>query len=730
MIQLYGKGGSAVKHRPTIGIVTAYASGYAESEIIKGAAEVLLSRGCTAIIISNLLNFSDSTDVTGEQQIYDLVRAEALDALLILTESFSDEKQKQQLAQTVKNLNLPVIAAGAELAGFPPERCFYLNTDDAADMESLTAHLIAAHGFRSIDLLTGYPDSEPSQRRREGYLRALGAYGIPAEPQRIHYGDFWFDSGIALAERYIRGELPMPEAVVCASCYMAYGMLRTFAAAGIRVPEQITVVSYDYSEERILYRPLLTCYRRARRELGRSAAEAALCMIAGEKPQISEPPRGEIIHGRSCPCTCGLPEYDSELLAAQKRHDREFLTIFNGMELALADSRRLEDYCSILGRDQWMLTDAAALWLCLRTNWYDLSAEPEQTVSCRCITPWLDNTPFTAGADDLSWLPDMSAAFYCLPLFLKRHYMGYAVLQYNAPLCYDDFLRYWLKTASLALENLRMKSDLHYLLHCQNMSDHTDSMTGLYSEKGIRQLYGSFTETGERDCFMTVMQTGLFERTAEPMRQEQRIGIIRRTTDDLRTLCRDAAIMARTDSGAFVFLFSGGDAEQICGAITAALLQSTDYITEYGVDSFVCAYARCDGRSYDAVYADCCEQNRVQTEAIRSRRDSYRYKQLSALRNAVWSAPTDTFQPFDPAQAAALDADTFRHSYKKCFGISFQKDRIHARLCKCKYLLLTTAMTTTEIAELCGYSDTKFFLHQFSKFTGTTPQRYRRIFEK
>lgn len=713
-----------------IGIVTAYASGYAESEIIKGAVEVLQARGCTAVIISNLLNVTESTEATGEQQIYDLVRADALDALLLLTESFSDEKQLQQLAQTVNNINLPVIATGAKLENFPAEHCCYLNTDDTADMEALTAHLISVHGFRSIDLLTGYPDSEPSKRRREGYLRALSTYGIPAEQQRIHYGDFWFGSGIALAEQYIRGELPMPQAVICASCYMAYGMLRTFAAAGIRVPEQITVVSYDYSDERILYRPLLTCFRRARRALGRSAAEAVLCMIAGTEPPAFEPPRGEIIHGRSCPCTCELPEYDSELLAAQKRHDREFLTIFNGMELALADSRNLEEFCSILGRDQWMLTDAAALWLCLRTNWYDLTASQEQTVSCKCVTPWLDNTPFTADTNDLSWLPDAPAAFYCLPLFLKRHYMGYAVLQYNAPLCYDNFLRYWLKTASLALENLRMKSDLHYLLHCQNMSDHTDSLTGLNSEKSIRQLYGSFTATGERDCFMAVMQTGLFEGTAEPLRQEKRIGMIRRTADDLRALCKDAAIIGRTDSGAFVFLFSGGDAEQICGAIRAALLQSSDYIAEYGVDSFVCAYARCDGRSYDSVYADCCEQNRVQTEEIRSRRDNYRYKQLSALRNAVWCAPLDTFQPVDPAQATSLDADTFRHSYKKCFGISFQKDRIHARICKCKFLLLTTTMTATEIAELCGYSDSKFFLHQFSKYTGITPQRCRKIFEK
>ncbi|MBQ8121947.1 MAG: helix-turn-helix transcriptional regulator, partial [Ruminococcus sp.] len=68
------------------------------------------------------------------------------------------------------------------------------------------------------------------------------------------------------------------------------------------------------------------------------------------------------------------------------------------------------------------------------------------------------------------------------------------------------------------------------------------------------------------------------------------------------------------------------------------------------------------------------------------------------------------------------------HSYKKCFGVSFHKDRINARLAKTKQLLLTTELNTTQIAEICGYSDSKYFLHQFSKETGMTPISYRKAF--
>ena len=41
---------------------------------------------------------------------------------------------------------------------------------------------------------------------------------------RIIYGDYWMTSGEKLADEYITGARPLPQAIACANDYMAYGL--------------------------------------------------------------------------------------------------------------------------------------------------------------------------------------------------------------------------------------------------------------------------------------------------------------------------------------------------------------------------------------------------------------------------------------------------------------------------------------------------------------------------
>ena len=70
----------------------------------------------------------------------------------------------------------------------------------------------------------------------------------------------------------------------------------------------------------------------------------------------------------------------------------------------------------------------------------------------------------------------------------------------------------------------------------------------------------------------------------------------------------------------------------------------------------------------------------------------------------------------------------FRSVYRQCFGISYNKDCINARLMKARYLLLTTAVSVYGAAVSCGYSDEKYFARIFGKNTGCSPMEYRKRF--
>ncbi|MBQ8959642.1 MAG: substrate-binding domain-containing protein [Ruminococcus sp.] len=716
--------------RTTIGVVTACASNYPERETISGIIARLQERGCDTAVFSNIYNFGENgLELLSEHRIYELIRSRDISGLILLTESFADVRLKKMVADLIGETDLPVIAAGARLPEFPEERCVYINTDDSGDMELLTSHLIEAHSCTSIDLLTGPSQSEVARLRTEGYIRALKRHGIPVQQERIHCGDFWTDSGSELAQGYISGQFPLPEAIVCASCHMAFGLLSSFVTAGIKVPEQVTVVTYEYSDERILYSPLLTSLRRARRELGEEAAERICMLLNGQDLPEFSPPPGELICGRSCTCPCDYEHYISDLTYTQRQRENIFFTVFNTMEQRFVDCRNIEEFTRIISEYQWMIRDSETVYLCLLKDWYDLSSGSADGVVCHCVTPWAGKAPFEAEKLELSAFfadTDQPAAYYFVPIFLRTHIMGHAVLRYSKPIGYDSFLHHWLKTVAVALEYLRMKNDLRSLLMCQDLSETRDSLTGLYSEMGLRYVYGTISEVSGGGCIMAVLRVCLFEESSADSRR--RISAVSSAAEAVKSLCTSPNIAGRISEDTFVCLLQSGTEELAADALTALLLQQSSYLKACGVSSFVCSAEKCSGRSFSEVLESCREKNSSAAAELKKRRSAFRYKQLSGVRQRIYLSPGSTFEPEDLASLASCEPDAFRHSYKKCFGASFHKDRINARLSLAKQLLLTTDMSTTQISELCGYSDSKYFLHQFSKETGLTPISYRRAF--
>ena len=44
-----------------------------------------------------------------------------------------------------------------------------------------------------------------------------------------------------------------------------------------------------------------------------------------------------------------------------------------------------------------------------------------------------------------------------------------------------------------------------------------------------------------------------------------------------------------------------------------------------------------------------------------------------------------------------------------------------------KYLLISSGMSISSIAEKCGYNNEKYFMQQFRLITGMTPNMYRKL---
>lgn len=98
-------------------------------------------------------------------------------------------------------------------------------------------------GYRRFAFLAGN-DTLDTRERFDAFQDVLKQNGIPFNRDFLLSGDFRDKSGVRAANLLmLTGQLP--QVLVCANDNMAAGAMRTFQAAGLRVPEDIAVTGFD-----------------------------------------------------------------------------------------------------------------------------------------------------------------------------------------------------------------------------------------------------------------------------------------------------------------------------------------------------------------------------------------------------------------------------------------------------------------------------------------------------
>lgn len=102
-----------------------------------------------------------------------------------------------------------------------------------------------------------------------------------------------------------------------------------------------------------------------------------------------------------------------------------------------------------------------------------------------------------------------------------------------------------------------------------------------------------------------------------------------------------------------------------------------------------------------------------------------RYDELLMVRNHIYDYPQKDWSINMISDFVSLSRSTVQHEYKKAFGVSITRDIIEARISRAKHYLISTELTLAEIAELCGYSSTAFFIRQFKTTVNKSPTEFR-----
>ncbi|MGC9443027.1 LacI family DNA-binding transcriptional regulator [Streptomyces sp. WG5] len=163
----------------------------------------------------------------------------------------------------------------------PSPEVMSVGTTNWAGAYEATAHLLDL-GHRRIALVTGPPDHLYSRARIAGYRSAMAAAGVDVSPELMRHGTYERASGAEQVRALIALPGP-PTALFICSDHMAIGGYEALTEAGLRVPDDVSVVGFDDLPEARWVSPALTTVRQPLKEMGGSALRTLLRLINGEE---------------------------------------------------------------------------------------------------------------------------------------------------------------------------------------------------------------------------------------------------------------------------------------------------------------------------------------------------------------------------------------------------------------------------------------------------------------
>jgi DNA-binding LacI/PurR family transcriptional regulator len=225
--------GLATGRTRTMGVLAPFVSRWFFSKAIEGADRELHARQYNLSLFNLGGHGSNRERLFSKTMVY-----KQIDALLVLCMALTPDELDH-----LQKIDIPLVVVGGHV-----EECAYIGIDDYAAASTAVRHLIDL-GHRDIALLHGDAETDLNfdvpRVRIQAFKDVMAAAGLPTRPEWDEWGDFTLRSGQEAFRRLWSRSRPRPTAIFCASDEMAMGIIFEATRAGVRVPEDLSVVGID-----------------------------------------------------------------------------------------------------------------------------------------------------------------------------------------------------------------------------------------------------------------------------------------------------------------------------------------------------------------------------------------------------------------------------------------------------------------------------------------------------
>ncbi|WP_328869274.1 LacI family DNA-binding transcriptional regulator [Streptomyces sp. NBC_00287] len=234
-------------------------------EVIRGVERVARRHG-VGVLVSKF-GLHDSTPATWDDTVSRRPNC-------VLSVAQLSEAEREQLR--AKGIPFVVFDPTVEL----PDDVPFVGATNWSGGRAATRHLVEL-GHRRIAMISGPETVLCCCARMDGYRSALQSAGLPLDPELVVHTGLTREDGRAAAGALLSLPEP-PTAIFTANDLQALGVYRAARDAGLRIPEDLSVVGFDDLPVVAWVEPPLTTVHQPLTEMAVAATEMALALGRGE----------------------------------------------------------------------------------------------------------------------------------------------------------------------------------------------------------------------------------------------------------------------------------------------------------------------------------------------------------------------------------------------------------------------------------------------------------------
>lgn len=287
------------RHSNSIGVTLADISNPYFSRLFCEIEEIAHQEGYSVLLCNTMFHSTLSSVSRNykEQEYFQMLLESKVAGAIIAGGQLDLPSPDPDFLDSLKRLSesVPLVILSEPIEGI--SACFMDREDNLGIRKAI--RYLNSLGHERIAFLGGQEGVTITHRRLNVYQDMLQSLGLACDPALISLSDYYVSDGYTAARRLIERNVPFTAALAI-NDNVAFGVLRAFADMGIRVPQDVSLISCEEFTMPSYYTPRLTAVNRHSDRFGHLVIRTLLSIIQNQVPAEPDTVASELIIRESC----------------------------------------------------------------------------------------------------------------------------------------------------------------------------------------------------------------------------------------------------------------------------------------------------------------------------------------------------------------------------------------------------------------------------------------------